>query len=208
MPAKVEIGGKRYGSWTALVGGRRPNSKWLCRCECGTTREVAIGALRFGSTKSCWCASQKTFGQRLPQLHQSEYRVWQGMKSRCFNKNSFGYSRYGGRGITVCAPWRKDFARFLRDMGPRPSGYWIERENNDGDYCKANCSWQPPKGSYFNKSSTIRVRWSGVEITLSELARKLKINYDSLHSRYRRRKWSLAKSIKACQFDKILNAMK
>ena len=34
------------------------------------------------------------------------YRVWVGMKSRCYSKKDTAYARYGGRGIRVCDEWQ------------------------------------------------------------------------------------------------------
>lgn len=47
--------GNRYGKWTVLrrAETRRGNTYWLCRCECGTEREVFGASLRFGKTTSC-----------------------------------------------------------------------------------------------------------------------------------------------------------
>jgi hypothetical protein len=38
-----------------------------------------------------------------------EYVVWKGMLSRCYNPNYHAHHRYGGRGLTVYEPWRKEF---------------------------------------------------------------------------------------------------
>lgn len=65
------------------------------------------------------------------------------MKARCTNTKATGYSRYGGRGIKVCARWMCSFDDFLNDMGERPIGYSISRLNHDGDYEPANCEWAP-----------------------------------------------------------------
>lgn len=64
------------------------------------------------------------------------------MKRRCYDKKQRKYPEYGGRGIRVCARWRKLFANFIADMGPRPSlRHSIERLDSDGNYTPKNCIW-------------------------------------------------------------------
>jgi hypothetical protein len=68
-------------------------------------------------------------------------QILHGMKNRCTNKKSKGYHRYGGRGIVICKEW-KNPRRFVRDMWKGYDiGLTIDRVDNDGNYCKANCQW-------------------------------------------------------------------
>jgi hypothetical protein len=54
-PRLIDLTGKRFGRWTVLhrIGH---DFKWLCQCDCGTTREVASNSLRYGLSISCRCS--------------------------------------------------------------------------------------------------------------------------------------------------------
>lgn len=71
-----------------------------------------------------------------------EYRTWQHMKQRCYDKNYTKYADWGGRGIRVSKEWKNSFVTFYKDMGQKPSPlYTLERINNDGNYTADNCKW-------------------------------------------------------------------
>ncbi len=74
------------------------------------------------------------------QSNSRTYRTWQGMMKRCFDTSHKMFSRYGGRGITVCTRW-KEFKAFFEDMGERQKLEQLHRINNELGYYPANCVW-------------------------------------------------------------------
>jgi len=69
------------------------------------------------------------------------YKIWFGMKSRCYNNNTKGFENWGGRGIIVCDEWLNDFLSFYN--WALKNGYKdnlsIDRINNNGNYEPNNC---------------------------------------------------------------------
>lgn len=91
--------------------------------------------------------------------HPKEYKVWEGMRQRCLNKNNHAYEHYGERGIKICERWRgaHGFKNFLEDMGDRPSGCSLDRIDVNGDYCKENCRWATTRSQACNKRNNRKV---------------------------------------------------
>lgn len=89
------------------------------------------------------------------------YKIWRGIKSRCFNPQCKQYSCYGGRGISMCPEWAADAKLFADYMGSRPSGYSIERVDNDKGYEPGNCIWADRLTQARNRRTNVSLTING-----------------------------------------------
>ena len=72
------------------------------------------------------------------------YNTWLGMLDRCYNPNSYGFSIYGARGISVCERWLS-LKNFISGMGNN-CGLTLDRIDGDKDYSLDNCRRTSRKG--------------------------------------------------------------
>lgn len=111
------------------------------------------------------------------------YRTWAGMIQRCTNPKQKKYLLYGGRGIRISKRWRK-FENFYADMGDKPGPrHTIDRKNSNGNYNKRNCRWVTIREQNSNTSRNRHLTFQGETLTLSEWARRLKLDNKTLHYR-------------------------
>lgn len=168
-----KLKGQRFGCRVVLqdfVEGR--SSYALCRCDCGAIAEVFRADLRRHPASNCpsCCLKQRMKSDDgLRRAHES----WRGMKQRTQNPAHKNWADYGGRGITVCPEWLESFERFYADLGPRPKGTTLERQDNDGPYAPWNCHWEAKSVQSRNKRSTVRVEVHGVEMCVKDAAQVL-----------------------------------
>jgi hypothetical protein len=161
MPSKIDIKkGEKFGKLTILKEIEKyispkghPQRIFLCECECGNIKQIALGHLRKGITQSCGCFHKELL-KKHGYSYDSIYKIWSDMKRRCLNSNCKAYKNYGGRGIKVCDRWLESFNNFLEDMGERPEGLSIDRINNDGNYEPSNCKWATNKEQINNRRTS------------------------------------------------------
>lgn len=185
-----DLTGQTFGRLTAI----RPDGQnkhrqtfWICQCSCGKEVRVIGYNLTQGQTRSCGCLVNdshyiKHNGKKeFPRL----YRIWKKMRERCRCPSNVVYNIYGGRGITVCESWDRDFISF-RDWS-LANGYadnlTIDRIDPNGNYCPENCRWVTQYQQNLNKRDTLKVTYQGEIIPLKELSERVQMNYRTLYRR-------------------------
>src|SRR5208282_977532 len=184
--------GKQYGRLTVMADAGIVNGRHRvdCLCSCGERKTIQLGHVVCGAITSCGCF-QRERARDANRTHgrskTPESFIWQHIRQRCENRKDSGYKNYGGRGIFMCNRWRKSFADFLADMGPRPSQkHTIERCDNNGPYAPDNCYWATRIQQNRNRRNNRLLEYDGRVQLLMEWAEECKINVSTLHKRLRR----------------------
>lgn len=193
---KQEMIGRRFGRLTVIAESEKKSknrqTRWVCQCDCGTIAPSVNGShLRSGITKSCGCFKREEtikrnfrHGLSYTRIH----KIWEGMKTRCYNPKNRYFNHYGGRGITVCDEWMESLQSF-HDWAMK-NGYSdnlsIDRKDTNGNYCPENCRWVDMKTQQNNRRTNILVEINGKTQTLSQWATETGVKYRTLHARYRK----------------------
>jgi hypothetical protein len=77
-----------------------------------------------------------------------EYKHWKNMRRKCYSPSYKGFYLYGGKGVTVSDRWW-DFAKFLGDIGARPSKrHSIILRPGEKEYSTHTAKWMTPEESF------------------------------------------------------------
>lgn len=169
MSHHVDRTGQRIGRLT-LIEWKGSPSRWVCKCDCGNTKEIRWTDLWTGRVKSCGCYKKEyvankntTHGHRRERL----YAVWSNMKHRCYDPSHHHYKNYGALGVTVCDEWLNDYGAFREwayangyedDTPLHSNACTLDRINPFGNYEPSNCRWVDAYTQNHNK----RKNWKGV----------------------------------------------
>lgn len=187
--------GKRFGRLTAIKTAPRKKSnttRWECKCDCGRIIQTTRTSLIRGKSKSCGCyAVEKSTGNKYRETHGQSYTrlyaIWQGMKQRCYDKNTEGYAIYGKKGIEICDEWLK-FENFYK--WAKGSGYsedlTIDRIDNLKGYSPSNCRWATVKEQNRNKRKNRIIEKDGEAHCVGYWSEKLNIPMSTIINRLNR----------------------
>lgn len=191
MPQFIDLQGERFGRLTVLYRditryGNGRHTYWVCRCDCGKLKRARSDDLRSGLIVSCGCYHAEVtskIGKYINLKHGMSnsrlFKIWSGIKSRCYNKNVPAYKNYGERGIFVYQSWIESFEEFKRWAFEH--GYSddleIDRIDNNGPYSPDNCRWVTAKENCRNKRVNKSVTINGIFYkTISEAAENVGVS--------------------------------
>lgn len=194
-----DLTGRRFGRLTVVKLDKYSpishSTRWICRCDCGNEKSVLASCLKTGKVTSCGCYSSEQKSKRSKTHgygHKDRlYRIWSGMKSRCYSAADRNYRRYGARGIEICPEWRNDFMAFRTwaIANGYQDGLSIYRIDNDGMYSPENCRWVDHKAQSNNRRTNVYITYKGETHTAAEWAERTGIKEGTLVMR-KRNGWS------------------
>ena len=189
---------KRFGRWEVLREGTprfykngQKQRYFVCKCECGTVKEVRLNSLKQGTSRSCGCLN-KEVNSKHGESSSRLYGIHRGMKNRCTLESMVRFHRYGGRGITYAPEWEEyeTFRNWSLENGYNDH-LTLDRIDNDGNYEPGNCRWITNDEQQRNRSNNVRISWNGKEKSLNEWAEELDIKYGTLYKRIYEHGWSI-----------------
>lgn len=204
MGQLIDLTNKKFGRLTVIAKTEKRGSSgavfWNCLCVCGKTKNISSSCLRNNQTKSCGClfiesASAKGKAKRTHGMaHTKTYRIWGGMKQRCYNPKNHKYPSYGGLGITICQEWLNSFTQFLSDMGECPENMSIDRIDVAKGYYKENCRWATQKQQQNNRRDNVIITVGDSSMTMAQYCEAHKLNPDKVQQRLKRG-WTQEKAV-------------
>lgn len=202
MVKRIDLTGNRYGRLTVIgregsythKGGSK-SATWKCLCDCGNEVIVPTCRLKSGNTKSCGCFHKEKLADRnkTSAIHGGKsggkperlYRIWSGIRRRCYEETLDAYKYYGSRGITVCDDWKNDYSKF-REWSLN-NGYKdnlsIDRIDVNGNYSPENCRWIDAKTQANNRRNNVCITYHGKTQTVAQWAEETGMPYRRIEYR-------------------------
>lgn len=193
-----DLTGQRFGRLTVLYFIDQKNRKtrqynWMCRCDCGNETQANAYKLKQGLQQSCGCLKEEMkprLGEITRKYKYSDkrlYGVYKSIINRCTNPKGREWKNYGGRGITVCDEWLKDYDAFAEwafengyDKDAKHGECTIDRKDVDKGYSPENCRFIPNDKQQNNRRDNVILEYKGEEHTMKEWSEILNVSYQKL----------------------------
>lgn len=185
------------------IDNRRPKRMFLCKCVCDRLIKVRLDALRNNKKSSCGCQLPirivKTGNHILKHgfAKLAVYKIWKGIRRRCYAVQCSQYHNYGGRGIKMSTEWyisAKSFVDWSLKNGYK-EGLELDRIDNNSGYFPENCRWTTAEVNANNKRTNIKYLYDGIWLTLPQISRRTHLGFPTLYRRINENKLSLEEAL-------------
>lgn len=179
-----DLTGKKFNMLTVIGIASMKPVYWECKCDCGGFTKVRTSNLKRGMVKSCGCLSH--VGNPKHKLHGTHlYRIYYGIRRRCYNKHEEAYKNYGGRGIVMCDEWKNSVEKFYEwaIASGYKEGLSIDRIDNNGNYSPENCRWVDKKLQANNRRTNVVYSMNGKTMNLSQWCNEYNMKYFTVRAR-------------------------
>ena len=142
---------------------------------------------------------KKVHGNRTHGLTGGKlYKTYYHFRGRCNNPKNPNWTDYGGRGIrclwknvnVFLAEMQESYNEHIERFGKENTQ--IDRIDNNGDYCNANCRWVTRKEQMRNTRHNKLLTFRGETKCLKEWAEGSQIRYKTMYARMAKG-WSIEK---------------
>lgn len=181
MKLKNDFTGKKIKMLTILQRDESKKFKrpqWIAQCDCGNIISISGKYLYSNSTiTSCGCRRKKRFYTH-GFSNTKIYKIYKGIKARCYNPKNNAYKYYGGKGIKLCSEWLNDFISFYNwsiENG-YASNLTIDRIDNNKDYEPSNCRWVTIEEQSKNRTNVRKIEFKKEIYSLTDLSKIININ--------------------------------
>ena len=136
------------------------------------------------------------------------YKLWNGIKARCYYPGNISYKNYGAKGIRLSENWMI-FLNFKKDMYDSyiehqkiygSKNTTIERIDSNKGYSVENCRWATRIEQNNNTSRNTFITYRGRTLSISQWSRIIEIDRSSLL--YRLRTMPIEIAIKKKKYEK------
>lgn len=191
-----EYFGTKFGRWT-IIGDGQGRHKWLCKCDCGTVKEVDRYCIMSGGSVSCGCYRADLMrGEPISHEKKVLKSRYKGIKRRCYSPTHSIYFKYGAKGIGMCDEWKNSFESFYQwaiANGFRED-LTIDRIDCKGNYCPENCRWVDKYVQANNKSNVKKYLYNDQMLTIPQISELCGIDANSIYHRIKVMKWSVERA--------------
>lgn len=163
----------------------------VCDCDCGNEKELDVFNFVGRKNKlSCGCNKGKKNINH--DWRHPLYKIWMGMKMRCYNKNDNAYGNYGAKGYKVCDEWLNNVQLFIDwalENGWR-KGKFIDKDIKNPharEYSPDNCSIVT-RAENNRARRCVKIKEEYVSfikessLTVKELAKKYEVSISTIYS--------------------------